>query len=89
MSENKHMSPKPILIDREVMIGLMREERPDLSEATLKTNYGDVGRFLESVLLTMTPDELEAALELAGFAPSGFAALDLVRAIAKKRRSDE
>ena len=89
MSDNKRMSPKPILIDREVMIGLMREERPDLSEATLDTNYGDVSRFMESVLLTSDPEQIKRALTAAGFAPSGFAALQLVQTIVKNRRSAE
>ena len=87
--ESKHMPPKSLLIDRKVMIGLMREERPDLSESSLETNYGDLSRFMESMLIAMTKEDFDAALNLAGFAPSPGAALRLVQEIARKRRAAE
>ena len=84
----KHVAPKPLLMDRNVMIGLMRQERPDLCETSLNTNYGDVSRIMEAVLITMSADELMEKLELAGFAPTPGAGLRLVQDIAKKRRAN-
>lgn len=83
------MQRKTNLIDREYFTGELRKRRPELSEATVETYYGTLGRLVESALLLGDMQQLKALFEQAGFSSNtgGYQVVEFAAELAKERRN--